>query len=69
MKPKAARGVLTSVDSIGSESVQKSSTRHVSWFDTCTFLFYISVLLCLKVLYFGFVFYGLSCRLSVTSTA
>ncbi|KAG5601981.1 hypothetical protein H5410_033351 [Solanum commersonii] len=28
--PKAARGVLTSPDSIGSESVQKSSTRHVS---------------------------------------
>ncbi|CAN4098477.1 unnamed protein product [Withania somnifera] len=36
LEPKAARGVLTSLNSIGSESVQKSSTRHVTWFSVAS---------------------------------
>ncbi|KAK4365609.1 hypothetical protein RND71_013489 [Anisodus tanguticus] len=31
LEPNAARGMLTSLDNIGSESVQKSSIRHVTW--------------------------------------
>ncbi|XP_059299642.1 nuclear poly(A) polymerase 4-like isoform X2 [Lycium ferocissimum] len=67
--PKAAHGMLTSLDSIGSESVQKSSIRHVTWFHTCSYiLFYISDFF-FKGAVFWFLFYGLSCRYSVTSTA